>query len=116
MNAAATESEIITLSDADDMPARRMKALADDYSSAPAGIDPAIAAAHERLEKHRRQEWLSALANKTVDKATRETSSRGNALLTWIDGNGVLCARRISLEESTIREHVPGFLRRGARR
>lgn len=72
-----------------------------------------LAQQHQRAIDNEQRRWVEAIIGQTVDKAARAVhAERGDALLVWIDPNGELQARRISREQSTIREYVPKFLQR----
>jgi hypothetical protein len=107
--------EIITLSDADGMPAKRLRAHADDEHAAGV-IDPETRAQWERAAENAHREWVESLRQRACDKAAADAACTGSALLLWTDQNGKLQARRISREDSQFREYVPDFLRRRSAR
>lgn len=73
-----------------------------------------VPAAIERREADRRMlAWVRSIIHKPCIEAARLAGAhRGDALLLWIDANGELQARKISREQSTLREFVPEFLQR----
>lgn len=75
-------------------------------------VDPAVFSQLERDRERRHDAWQKGLRDKSCQKAAEDVGALGNALLIWIDGNGEMRARRISREDSIIREFVPAYLRR----
>ncbi len=98
------------------MPARRMRALADDSTFIGSLVYPeATQRGFERSSEEREKEWVARLKTISCAKAANEVRARDLALLIWVDVNGEMRARRISLDHSKVSDFIPGFLERAAR-
>lgn len=114
MNSAS--DEVINNSDRGDMPARRLRTLADDETQSLGNViyPPAARKQIELNAIERDREWIKRIRTISCQAAAEECRARGNGLLLSIDARGELKAQRVDIEASQIREFVPPYLRRSA--